>query len=145
MDKVIDRVILTPLKQIFNEKGDVFHAMKESDAGYQRFGEAYFSTIHKGDIKPWKMHTRMTLNLVVPIGEIRFVLYDDREYSATRGLYNEFVMSRNNYCRLTVPPQVWFAFQGVADEPNILLNIADMEHDPGEIVRLDINDINYRW
>ncbi|MDR1757216.1 MAG: dTDP-4-dehydrorhamnose 3,5-epimerase family protein [Culturomica sp.] len=142
---IIDGVILTPLKQIFNEKGDVFHAMKESEAGYKRFGEAYFSTIHPGEIKPWKMHTRMTLNLVVPVGEIKFVLYDDREQSPTRGLYNEFVLSRDHYARLTVPPRVWFAFQGLAGAPNLLLNIADMEHDPEEIVRLELNDLNYRW
>ena len=30
----MDGVILTPLKQIYNPKGDIFHAMKQSDYGF---------------------------------------------------------------------------------------------------------------
>ena len=63
----MDGVILTPLKQIYNSKGDIFHAMKKSDKGFNGFGEAYFSTILKGEIKGWKKHTRMTLNIIVPV------------------------------------------------------------------------------
>ncbi|MFW5625378.1 MAG: dTDP-4-dehydrorhamnose 3,5-epimerase, partial [Campylobacter hyointestinalis] len=66
----MDGVILTPLKQIYNPKGNIFHAMKNSDIGYLGFGEAYFSTIDQNKIKGWKKHTKMTLNLIVPIGEI---------------------------------------------------------------------------
>ena len=46
----MDGVNLTPLKQIHNSKGDIFHAMKKSDAGFNGFGEAYFSTINSGAI-----------------------------------------------------------------------------------------------
>ena len=73
----MDGVILTPLKQIKNPKGDIFHAMKRSDAGYDGFEEAYFSTINKEDIKGWKKHTKMTLNIIVPVGEIEFIIYDE--------------------------------------------------------------------
>ena len=47
----MDGVILTPLKQIYHPKGDIFHAMKKSDIGFDGFGEAYFSTINQNDIK----------------------------------------------------------------------------------------------
>ena len=50
----MDGIILTPLKQIRTSKGSVLHAMKKGDEGYAGFGEAYFSTINKGDIKGWK-------------------------------------------------------------------------------------------
>ena len=73
----MDGVNLTPLKQIHNPKGDIFHAMKKSDVGFNGFGEAYFSTINQDDIKGWKKHTQMTINLVVPFGEIEFVVYDE--------------------------------------------------------------------
>ena len=85
----MDGVILTPLKQIPHQKGDIFHAMKKSDIGFDGFGEAYFSTINKGEIKGWKKHTKMTLNLIVPVGEIEFVLFDNRENSQT---YNKFFL-----------------------------------------------------
>ena len=53
-NKILDGVILTPLKKIGHPKGDVFHAMKLSDEGFCGFGEAYFSTVNKSEIKGWK-------------------------------------------------------------------------------------------
>ena len=144
MDTIIDGVLLTPLRKIFHPQGDVFHGMKKSDAGYVDFGEAYFSTITQGEIKAWKKHLQMTLNLVVPVGKIRFILFDDRENSPTKGIFNEFILSLENYARLTIPPQIWMAFQGL-DEQNLLLNIADLEHSPDEIERKTLSEINYSW
>lgn len=144
-DKMIAGIILTPLKQIFHPKGDIFHGMKKSDQGFTDFGEAYFSTIVEGDIKPWKKHLQMTLNLVVPEGEIKFVIYDGRQASRTKGKYFTINLSPENYYRLTVPPGVWIAFKGIGNNKNIILNIADMEHDPEEIVRLDLDQIPYNW
>jgi dTDP-4-dehydrorhamnose 3,5-epimerase len=135
----VDGVILTPLKQIHNPKGDIFHAMKESDNGFDGFGEAYFSTINKDDIKGWKKHTKMTLNLVVPIGEIEFIFYDE--------ISQEFMnvkLSQNNYRRLTVQSNLWMAFRGIG-EYNMLLNLASIEHNPTEAVKVDLEEIKYEW
>jgi dTDP-4-dehydrorhamnose 3,5-epimerase len=86
----------------------------------------------------------MTLNLVVPAGKIRFVVFDDRAQSPTKGCFNEFILSPGNYARLTVPPKVWLAFQGL-DEKNILLNIANLEHVPEETERKMLPEISYNW
>jgi dTDP-4-dehydrorhamnose 3,5-epimerase len=147
MDKVngMSGVIITPLKQIFHPMGDIFHGMKKSDIGYTEFGEAYFSTIIYNDIKPWKKHTKMTMNLIVPIGEIQFVIYDDRAGSESFGNYFSIVISKDNYCRLTVPPDVWMAFAGLGKSTNLLLNIADIEHDPKEIIRVDLDYFKFVW
>jgi dTDP-4-dehydrorhamnose 3,5-epimerase len=146
MDKqrIIAGVILTPLRQILHPQGNVFHGMKKSDDGYAGFGEAYFSTVKKGEIKSWKKHWEMTLNLVAPVGKIRFVLFDDRETSPTKNCFNEFVLSLENYVRLTVPPQLWMAFQGL-DDINLLLNIANLEHAPDETERMSLSEISYEW
>jgi dTDP-4-dehydrorhamnose 3,5-epimerase len=140
---MIEGVILTPLKQIFHPKGDVFHGMKKSDPGFTGFGEAYFSTIYAGDIKPWKKHLRMTLNLIVPVGKIRFMIYDDRIGSATQGQTMDVELGSDNYQRLTVPPGVWMAFEGVLEGLNLLLNIADLEHEPNEVERADLDRFIY--
>jgi len=142
--QLISGVILSPLKQIFHPLGDVFHALKSSDVGFAGFGEAYFSTITKDKIKSWRKHTEMTLNLIVPVGKIRFVAYDDRKNSETEGIFNEFVLSVENYARLTVPPHVWLAFQGLVDK-NLLLNIANLEHNPDEVLRKDLEKFAYFW
>ena len=142
---LISGVSLTPLKIISNPKGDVLHGLKKTDNGFKEFGEAYFSTINKNIIKGWKSHLKMTLNLIVPVGEIKFVLYDQRVGSETFGKFNEIKLGLNNYQRLTVPPGVWMGFQGIGDHLNLLLNIANIIHEPEEAVGCELSDINYLW
>jgi len=145
-EALIEGVIITPLKEIETSGGNVFHAMKCSEDGYAGFGEAYFSTIHYKSIKPWKRHLRMTLNLIVPIGRIRFVLHDARPTSCSRGKYCEIVLGRpDTYSRLTVPPLVWMAFEGLDETTSWLLNLANLEHDPAEVERRSLQDFEYTW
>jgi dTDP-4-dehydrorhamnose 3,5-epimerase len=139
-------VTLTPLKIIHLAEGDVFHALKVNDNGYVGFGEAYFSTIHAGVIKPWKRHRKMTLNLVVIKGLIRFVVHDDRLNSSTLGVTAEYLVGLpDNYSRLTIAPGLWMSFQGMATETSVLLNLADMSHDPGEADRGGKDDFAFDW
>ena len=133
----MDGVTLTPLKQITHPKGDIFHAMKTSDDGFSGFGEAYLSTINQSEVKGWKKHTEMTLNLVVVTGEIKFVVYDDNSFYSVK-------LSKNNYQRLTVGPGLWLAFRGL-DSENMLLNLASIEHDPNESENVDLGIFNYSW
>lgn len=120
-------VMLTPLRRISNPKGDVLHAMKSTDPGFVAFGEAYFSTVIQGQVKGWKQHHRMTLNLVVPVGSVDFYLRD-----ASGGTPATVRLGEQNYQRLTVAPGIWMAFAGVSDGLNLLLNLADLAHDPDE-------------
>ncbi len=146
MDKInIEGVILTPLNKIHHPKGDVFHGMKKSDVGFAGFGEAYFSTIKKNAIKGWNRHKKMTLNLVVPIGSVAFIIYDNRQNSNSKGSFFRVELSSSNYQRLTVLPELWIAFKGKNNNTNFILNIADMEHDPDEIERLDLDQFDYDW
>ena len=138
-------VHLIPLKIISVDDGDVLHALKKTDPEFDQFGEAYFSTVHKNSIKGWKFHKLMISNLVVPIGEIKFVLYDDRPQSKTINQFFSINLSINNYQRLVIPPKIWLAFQGIRDETNLLLNIADIPHDPDEADHRDLNLIPYPW
>ncbi|MBT6471817.1 MAG: dTDP-4-dehydrorhamnose 3,5-epimerase [Candidatus Marinimicrobia bacterium] len=133
----MDGVTLTPLKQITHPKGDIFHAMKASDDGFSGFGEAYFSTVNQGEVKGWKKHTEMTLNLVVVIGEIEFVVYDDNSFYSVK-------LSKNNYQRLTVESGLWLAFRGISVE-NMLLNLASIEHNTNESKNVDMCGFNYDW
>ncbi len=146
MDKVnIEGVLLTPLRKIENPLGDVYHGMKSSDMGFTGFEEAYFSTIYPGIIKPWKKHLEMTLNLIVPVGRIRFVLYDDRINSQTKGNYMDVILSLENYYRLTIPPQIWMAFKGEGKSTSLLLNLANLKHSPNEIERVDLDCFKFNW
>ena len=140
---MIDGLIITPLKIIKVPEGDVFHAMKASDESFYGFGEAYFSCIKLGQIKGWKRHHNMMLNIIVPVGEIQFVMFDDRNSNEER--FQEVVLSINNYCRLTIPPMVWMAFKGLSSECSILLNIANIAHDPSESDSRRLSEIEFDW
>ena len=130
--------MLTPLRQIHHPSGDILHAMKASDESFQGFGEVYFSMVHEGVVKGWKKHTKMTLNLVVPTGAIEFVCFDGK-------CFEHFLLSKDNYQRLTVSPDIWMAFRGKGKGVNLLLNIANIEHDPREAKTCKLKDIDYVW
>ena len=141
----IEGVLLTPLKKIVHPKGDILHGMKKSDQGFVEFGEAYFTEVKYREIKGWNKHKKMTLNLIVPVGKVLFVMYDDREKSKTNGIFLPVEISVDAYQRLTVPPGVWLAFKGKSDGMNLVLNVADMEHAPDEVEKQGLEQIEYNW
>jgi dTDP-4-dehydrorhamnose 3,5-epimerase len=136
-------VILNPLKRIVHPKGDIWHAIKQTDDGYSGFGEAYFSNVNFNEIKGWKKHTEMILNIVVPFGEIEFCIYDDREGSETYQKKMLVRLSAENYQRLTVPANLWLAFKGCSKLGNTLLNISNIEHNPTESINRDLSEITF--
>ena len=140
---MISDVLITPLNIIDTPGGNIMHAMKEIDEGYSGYGEAYFSKVDAGYIKAWKRHKEMTLNIIVPIGKIRFVLFDDRVGQVKE--FQEIILSNDNYSRLTVPPMIWMGFQGLHSDESILLNIANIKHNPEESETRNIEEIEFNW
>ena len=146
MGIMIEGVALYPLKQIENLKGDLYHALRSFDEGYKGFGEVYFTQIHHGVVKGWKRHNRMTLNLVVIVGKIKFVIYDDRDGSETKGMFQEITLSpKENYQRLTVAPGLWMAFYGEGNDTSMLMDVIPEPHDDDETDRKNINEIIYAF
>lgn len=142
----INGVNITPLSIIDTKGGDVLHAMKMSDHGYSGFGEAYFSTIEPQAIKGWKRHKQMVLNLVVPVGTVRFILFDDRDNQDNVNHFQEVTLSiENGYSRLTIPPMIWVGFQGLGLQTSLVLNIANIEHSPEEVERKELAEIKFNW
>ena len=138
----MEGIRLTPLRIIQGEGGNVLHALKFFEDSFTEFGEAYFSTVNHNAIKGWKRHTVMVSNLIVPVGEIQFIFYDDRSESQTFKQFYKVNLSINNYQRLTVQPGIWMAFKGISRGLNLLLNISSISHDPKECELLNIeNDI----
>lgn len=144
---VMSGVSQEPLRDIATPGGHVLHALKASMPGYRGFGEAYFSEIHQGTVKSWRRHNRVTMNLIVPVGAVEFIVHDDRAGSATQGAFCRHLIGRaaQNYCRLVVEPGLWMAFRGVAQGTSLILDIIDAEHDPGESDTRELDSIPYSW
>ena len=144
---MVEGVTVTPLRQISDERGKVMHMLRSTDPVFKSFGEIYFSCVYANAVKAWHIHKLMTLNYAVPHGRIKFVLYDDRKDSSTKGEIQEIFLGEDNYCLVTVPPLVWNGFMGLGSEMSIVANCASMPHDPDEIERRDPFDasIPYNW
>ena len=144
---MIDGVLLTPLKQIFDERGKVMHMLRDDSPVFSGFGEIYFSYTHAGIVKAWHLHKEMVLNYAVIHGAIKIVLYDDRPDSRTCGEIQEIFLSPENYMLLTVPPKIWNGFKSIGNEISILANCASISHNDNEIMRREPMDTNipYNW
>ena len=144
---MIDGVILTPLRQIFDERGKVMHMLREDSPVFSRFGEIYFSCTHPGVVKAWHLHKEITLNYAVIHGEIKFVLFDDRPHSPTNGEIQEIFISPENYMLVTVPPLIWNGFKAIGSKSAIVANCATLPHSHEELERRPPSDtsIPYKW
>ena len=129
---------IKPLKQINVEGGNVLHALKASEEEFYGFEEAYFSTIKINKIKAWKRHLRMTMNLIVPVGEVQFNFYNQE-----KKLLSNTIIGERNYSRITVPPMTWFGFRGLASSTSYILNISNKFHDPSEVERKPLSFLNF--
>jgi dTDP-4-dehydrorhamnose 3,5-epimerase len=138
---LLNKIKVTKLSRFSLDSGDVLHAIKNDDPGYIGMGEVYFSFINPKAVKAWKLHYRMTLNLVVPLGMVRFVFLDPQNPITSRVQD----IGEQNYARLTVPPGIWFGFKGLSDQPSMVTNIADLKHDPNEVTRKSITHFGYEW
>lgn len=140
MDKVnVSNIKIIPLKRIYNKNGDIFHGLKKTDTGFKSFEEVYFSRVNYKAIKGWKKHLEMTMNLIVPFGNVKFVFMD------SSGAYRTEIIGESNYSRLIIPPGFWFGFQGLSKSYSIVTNIANREHDPTEVKRKSIDEIEFKW
>ncbi len=145
---MIDGVIIKVLKRIPDDRGKILHVMKSSDEEFKAFGEVYCSTVYPGIVKGWHLHKKMTLNYVVLLGKIKFVLYDSRKDSPTVGETQVVYMGEENYVRVTVPPLVWNGFMGLGLKEAFVINFTDIPHDPEEIIRMDPHNneiIDFDW
>ena len=133
------KIIVSELTQINLEAGDVYHGLKNGDNGFLKFGELYFSKINFNKIKAWKKHKSITLNLIVPYGEVKFVFLNDD------GSFSEYIIGDKNYKRLTIPPNIWFGFKGIKDPFSLISSVIDSKHDPLEVDKEEINYFKDQW
>ena len=133
-------IMLEMLRRIPTEGGDILKVLNGEESSFAGFGEAYFSIVRHDYTKSWRRHRRAILNLVVPVGEVKFVTtVNGVEFSA-------FTLSgQDNYGRLKVPAGTWFAFRGIGLGENLILCISSISHDPSESQSKDLDSFPYEW
>jgi dTDP-4-dehydrorhamnose 3,5-epimerase len=124
-----------------SDRGDLLKGFLKSHNDGFNVQEVYFSEVSPGEIKGWKKHTIMTCNMIVPVGKVEVVIVKSEENS----YFHSEIISKDNYKLITIPPGIWFAFRGIGDGVNLLVNITDLEHDDSEVLNESLNKFNYRW
>lgn len=121
--------------------------LRDYDEEFDKFGEIYFSTVYPGVIKGWHVHKEMTLNYAVVKGNIKLVLFDNRDDSPTKGEVQEIFIGDKNYCLVKIPPGIINGFKGIGTEEAIIANCATHSHTKEEIIRIDPFDkqVPYNW
>ena len=144
----IDGVLVTGLRQIVDERGAVLHHMRCDAPEFTAFGESYFSEMIPGAVKAWKRHNGQIQHVAVPVGRVRYVIYDDREASPSRGGLDVIELGRpDDYLRLCIPNGLWYGFTCLSQTPALIANCADRPHDPLDQDLRPENDtrIPYQW
>ncbi len=140
------KVILHPLKIINNEKGNIRHILKRDQDGFHGFSEAYISEIKPLEIKGWVLHKNKASNFIVINGHVKFVFLEslDQDKFIIHEL-SSLEEKPNLYSRLSVEPNVWFAFQGLHSRVSSVLNLSNVLHDETVSERKDLDSFNYSW
>ena len=148
LDTGIAGVVLQELAVIPAEGGPVLRMLRPDWPLFAGFGELYFSEVAPGAVKAWKLHSRQTQHLAVPVGRLKLAIYDPRPDSATSGQIREYILGRPDcYRLLRIPPGLWYGFMAIGPEEALICNCADLPHDPAESSRKswDSPDIPYRF
>ena len=125
------------LKKFNLNKGNVLKGMNKNDKNFNGFGEVYFSFIKKNQIKGWKKHTKMKMNLIVPIGKVEFRFFNEKKKK-----YQNIIIGQNNYKRIFVPNNIWFAFKG-HNITNLIMNVSNIVHAKNEVSRKKLKDLKF--
>ena len=140
MSNFFKKIKIKNLKIIKLKEGDILHALKKKELKKWKFNEAYFSKIKFGKIKAWKCHKKVTLNLIVPSGKVKFVFYFPEKKA-----FKVLTIGYTKYCRLTIPPKIWFGFKGLSKPESIILSLVNFQHDKKEVLRKEKNEIKFNW
>jgi dTDP-4-dehydrorhamnose 3,5-epimerase len=146
---MIHGVIITPLKQHIDERGELMEILRCDAPHFAGFGQVYVTTAHPGIVKAWHAHRFQTDNFTCVEGAIRMGLYDSREASPTRGAVMDLSLSRTAPLLVTIPPLVYHGFECLSGTDAVVVNtvseLYNYQH-PDEIrINPFTSDIPFQW
>jgi dTDP-4-dehydrorhamnose 3,5-epimerase len=124
--KIIDGVILKPLKIIPDERGRLMEILRSDDKLFEKFGQIYMTSAYPGVVKAWHYHKLQDDHFIVIRGMMKVALFDDRDGSSTKGEVNTFFLGEHNMQLLKIPKLVWHGFKCISEYEALVLNIPTM-------------------
>jgi len=131
-----------------DNRGKVMKMVDNKSNPFVQFGEIYFSFVNPGVVKGWKKHLRASQFFCVPVGTIKFVFFDDRPDSLTKGQIEKIECGEINYQLIKMPSGVWYSWKAISVFPAMIASLTSEPHDPAEALAAEINNngiIPYHW
>ena len=132
-----------------DERGRLWEILRADDEIFERFGQVYVTTAYPGVVKAWHAHRHQNDFFTVIEGMAKFVLYDMRTDSATRGQLAEFFLGRDNLKLITIPAGVYHGFKCIGDREVVALNCPTQPYNHAEPDELRLppgtDQIPYDW
>lgn len=130
----IDGVTVRPAPTHTDHRGSIVELLSEGWPEY--FGDGaphiYLATIVPGVVKGWVCHMGQDDRSVALFGRLRWVLYDGREESPTKGLVQTVTQTEATRSLITVPEGVWHAVQNVGHTEAGFVNMPTVAYDHGD-------------
>lgn len=121
--KLINGVAVKNLRLIPDERGRLMEILRADDDVFTEFGQVYTTTAYPGVVKAWHYHKLQDDNMTVLKGVAKIVLYDDRDASPTRGMFNEFFAGDHHHLLVHIPRLIWHGFKCISDGEAMIVNI----------------------
>ena len=146
---MIEGVVTKALRVIPDERGRLMEILRDDDEVFDRFGQIYMTTVHKGVVKAWHYHRQQTDRVAVVHGMIKLVLCDWREDSPTYREVREFFIGEHNPLLVRIPPFVLHGWKGIGEDTAVVINVPNRhyEYDQPDELRLPWNspEVGYDW
>ena len=115
-----------------DNRGDLLKYLDKKNIFFKNFGEIYFNEIKKDKLKGWIYHKKYICLMTVPYGKIEL-----RYKKKINSKFKKFIISKNNYFLVSIPPKTWFSFKGISSL-SIIVNTINGIHKDNETLRLPI-------
>jgi dTDP-4-dehydrorhamnose 3,5-epimerase len=150
MDVKIDGVKVKQTAVIGDTRGIILEVADSRDEFWSEpISYVYLGTCRPGKAKGWGYHQSHTDRYTVIDGEMLLVLFDDRDDSPTKGVVQEFYLTREGRNQVMIPPGVWHAHQNLGQGDLVFLNSpTDVFHheNPDKLrLPLDTDQIPYTF
>lgn len=125
-------------KIINHSDGDIYKLLKSHNFKSKKISESYISFIKNNSVKAWRYHEKNNLNLFVIRGKVLFVTYINNKYY-------KYIIDEKSFIRLTIPHKIWYGFKGLDKYSSQILCFVDNLYDEKEILRKNINELDFDW
>ena len=127
---LIDGVVLNRTAVVGDERGVILELI-DLRQDYWAAGAPY---IYMGSCRPrkakgWGLHKTHDDRYMVLSGEMLLALYDDRDDSATKGVVQEFYLTRDGLNQVTIPKGIWHAHMNLGITDLLFANAPTIAYD----------------